>query len=71
MATIDFNMTTTGGYVMNDFIVENVKLTKNAVLVQKYFGGDLNSKLFQLSFKDKIDQLIAEAKRLEKESKKK
>ena len=57
-----------GSKPMNKFIEENVKLTKDAILINKYFGSDLNSKVVQLLFKNKIDVLIKEAKRLEKES---
>jgi len=56
---------------MNKFIEENVKLTKDAVLVDKYFGSNLNSTALQLLFKTKINLLIKEAKRLDKESKEK
>lgn len=55
---------------MIDFIKDNVKLTKDAVLVQRYFERSLDSHLSQLAWKDRINELITEAKRLDKESKK-
>ena len=51
--------------------IKNVPNTEDAVLVSKWFANDLEKKLFQFLFKDKIDSLITEAKRLEKESKEK
>lgn len=58
-------------YIMLKFITDNVTLTKDAVLVQRHLREDLGSPLHQLAWKDKIDELVKEAKRMEKEEKEK
>lgn len=59
-------------FKMNKFVSDNYKNTDDALLVQKWFGGDLpcdSSFLNKLVFKGKMSDILAEAKRLEKESK--
>jgi len=58
-------------FCMNEIIVEMFPKTKDAILVEKWFGTEINKPIFQLLLKGKEKEVIAEAERLEKESKSK
>ena len=51
---------------MSKFAKDNIRLTKDAELVDKYFG-DLDVNLTTLFWRTRVNELIKEAKRLEKE----
>lgn len=56
---------------MNKIIVDLYPVTKDAVLVSKYFGNKLDDPIFVLLLKGKEKELLEEANRLEQESMKK
>lgn len=56
-----------GGY-MNQVIIDGFPQTKDAVLIDKWFGSKLSDPLFALLLKGKEQDLLCEATRLEKES---
>lgn len=51
---------------MNQIIIESFPQTKDAVIVEKWFGNKLNDPLMGLLLKGKEDELLEEALRLEK-----
>ncbi len=55
---------------MNNTIIESFPATKDAVLVDKWFGSKFNDPIFVLLLKGKEAEILAEAKRLDGESKK-
>lgn len=58
-------------YQMNEVIVEMFPVTKEAVLVDKWFGREIDKPIFKMLIKGKEKELIEEAQRLENESNKK
>jgi hypothetical protein len=59
-----------GGQNMNKWIEDNIPNTKDAVLVSKWMGHQLDNSILRFLLRDKpIEDLIAFCKELEKESK--
>jgi hypothetical protein len=58
-------------HTMNKIIIELFPKTKDAVLIEKWFGAEIDNPKFQLLLKGKEKEVIAEAEKLEKESTKK
>ena len=58
-------------YQMNEIIIEMFPVTKEAVLVDKWFGREIDKPIFKMLIKGKEKELAEEANRLEVESKKK
>lgn len=56
---------------MNAIIIEMFPVTKEAVLVDKWFGREIDKPIFKMLVKGKEKELVAEAIRLELESKNK
>lgn len=56
---------------MNEIIIAMFPKTKDAVLVDKWFGREIDKPIFKMLIKGKEKELIAEAIRLEQESKNK
>ena len=57
---------------MNQIIIEMFPQTKDAVLIDKWFGSKINNDpLMAMLIKGKENDLLKEAKRLEEESKNK
>lgn len=56
-----------GGLIMNETIIELFPKTAEAVLVDKWFGKEIDKPIFKLLIDGKQKELIAEAKRLEEE----
>ena len=54
---------------MNKIIIEMFPKTKDAILIDKWFGEEFNKPIFKLLLTGKEEQLIKEAERLEKEEK--
>lgn len=54
-------------YKMNQNIIEMFPATKDAVLVDKWFGREIDKPIVKLLLKGKEDELLNEAKRLENE----
>lgn len=55
-------------YKMNELIIEMFPVTKEAVLVDKWFGREINNPIFKMLIKGKEKELIEEATRLENKS---
>lgn len=58
-------------YKMNEIIINAFPNTKDAVLVDKHFGRKIDDPIFALLLKGKEDDLLEEAKRLDREEKEK
>lgn len=52
---------------MNEIIVEMFPVTKEAILVDKWFGREIDKPIFKMLIKGKEKELIEEAQRMEKE----
>ncbi len=53
-------------YEMNEIIVEMFPKTKDAVLIDKWFGDRLNDPIFKMLLQGKESELLAEAQKSEK-----
>lgn len=51
--------------IMNEIIVEMFPATKDAILVDKHFGREIDKPIFKMLIKGKESELLEEAKRLE------
>src|SRR3990167_1215090 len=56
------------GCIMNEIIVEMFPKTKDAVLVDKWFGREIDKPIFKMLIKGKEAELIAESKKMEEQS---
>ena len=56
------------GCIMNEIIVEMLPKTKDAVLVDKWFGREIDKPIFKMLIKGKEAELIAESKKMEEQS---
>jgi hypothetical protein len=59
----------TGGFKMNQIIINAFPKTAEAVIVDKWFGSKLNDPLYALLIKGKEAEILSEATRLEEEAK--